>query len=338
MYSWGGRSDIAGRTGNLLEPGLLGGALANDTILFVAGGEYFSLAASRHRVYGWGGNDYLSVGVGRNNPVQSLKPGRDRGVVKEPAQVAGALADGTWNILAIAAGEVDDRSRSSNSALQVETVPTCNSTSASYSGFQHSMIIAEKGGSSASSTTTPVRTLVEGGVSAAVENKTMFSADAKPRVTASDLASNTYLYAQIQAKPESISAADIWSHYKQSPKHDQIVAASPDVFASLPEFFSSRFKNPCWFRDRTLHCLPYYHILGVSKCGTTDIYNRLIKHPHIYESLNKGPHWWDECPWPLKGACTAPPKGDFDGYINLFSKVSVCHTIQHISLCLRTVS
>ena len=38
--------------------------------------------------------------------------------------------------------------------------------------------------------------------------------------------------------------------------------------------------------------------------------------------LLQGPHWWDECPWPLKGACTAPPNGDFDGYIDLFSKAA----------------
>ncbi len=50
---------------DLRLPGLLTGALANDTVLYVAGGEYFSLAASLHHVYGWGGNDYLSVGVGR---------------------------------------------------------------------------------------------------------------------------------------------------------------------------------------------------------------------------------------------------------------------------------
>ena len=46
-------------------------------------------------------------------------------------------------------------------------------------------------------------------------------------------------------------------------------------------------RNPCWFENKKLRCIPYYHILGVSKCGTTDIYNRLVKHPHIYESLNK---------------------------------------------------
>lgn len=104
VYSWGGRNDIAGRDGNLKEPGLMSGDLANDTVLFVAGGEYFSLAASRHYVYGWGGNDYLCVGVGRNNPVQTMKEGRDRGNVPRPSRVAGALSDGTWSILGIAAG------------------------------------------------------------------------------------------------------------------------------------------------------------------------------------------------------------------------------------------
>ena len=52
-------------------------------------------------------------------------------------------------------------------------------------------------------------------------------------------------------------------------------------------------RNPCWFENKKLRCIPYYHILGVSKCGTTDIYNRLVKHPHIYESLNKV---WDLSP------------------------------------------
>lgn len=35
---------------------------------------------------------------------QDLKPGRDRGTVARPARVAGALADGSWQILGIAAG------------------------------------------------------------------------------------------------------------------------------------------------------------------------------------------------------------------------------------------
>jgi hypothetical protein len=42
----------------------------------------------------------------------------------------------------------------------------------------------------------------------------------------------------------------------------------------------------------SLRCIPYFHIIGVSKCGTTDMYHRLSKHPQMLESLNKGPHWW----------------------------------------------
>jgi len=42
-----------------------------------------------------------------------------------------------------------------------------------------------------------------------------------------------------------------------------------------------------------LSCLPYAHILGVSKCGTTDLYARLAIHPRLLPSANKGPHFWD---------------------------------------------
>lgn len=49
--------------------------------------------------------------------------------------------------------------------------------------------------------------------------------------------------------------------------------------------------------------------------------------------LPQGPHFWDECPHPPKGACTAPPNGDFDGYINLFEKgASVIRTNPLVSI------
>lgn len=99
---------------------------------------------------------------------------------------------------------------------------------------------------------------------------------------------------------------------------------SPDVFDGLPPAYDRQFKNPCWRANGALRCLPYYHILGVSKCGTTDLYHRLSKHPQMHESANKGPHWWDECPYPTRGACTAPPNGDFQGYIDLFKVRAAC--------------
>ena len=94
-----------------------------------------------------------------------------------------------------------------------------------------------------------------------------------------------------------------------------------DEAAQLPKAFDTRFRNPCWpcnpqngtaidasaadagggrswfggafDASRGLCCLPYAHILGVSKCGTTDLHNRLSLHAKVLPSLNKGPHFWD---------------------------------------------
>ena len=50
--------------------------------------------------------------------------------------------------------------------------------------------------------------------------------------------------------------------------------------------------QPC--SETQLCCLPYAHLLGVSKCGTTDLYARLAMHPLVMRTANKGPHFWDE--------------------------------------------
>ena len=81
----------------------------------------------------------------------------------------------------------------------------------------------------------------------------------------------------------------------------------------LPASFDRRWTNPCWLSASdgrecggsgvgggggsaagcALSCLPYAHVLGVSKCGTTDLYARLSEHPLLLPSENKGPHFWD---------------------------------------------
>ena len=47
-------------------------------------------------------------------------------------------------------------------------------------------------------------------------------------------------------------------------------------------------KNPCWWPSASsrlsnvsvgLVCLPYFYILGPQKCGTTDLYDRIMAHP-----------------------------------------------------------
>lgn len=117
------------------------------------------------------------------------------------------------------------------------------------------------------------------------------------------------------------SVASIWSNFKQSANHDAIVATAPDTWDVLPQTLSTEHRNPCWTDAKTgrFRCLPYFQIIGVSKCGTTDMFARLKRHPELADGP-KGPHFWDECPWPLRGACTAPPRGDFDGYTDLFEK------------------
>lgn len=133
-------------------------------------------------------------------------------------------------------------------------------------------------------------------------------------------------------------------------------------------------KNPCWGGvGPQLACLPYFNIIGVSKCGTTDLYHRLTMHKQILPATNKvrsharlplwlsgtcragtakfaagplqdmpsccvpdftfwallcllltlqGPHFWDECPYPANGSCSAGPSGDFQAYVNLFNRAA----------------
>ena len=93
----------------------------------------------------------------------------------------------------------------------------------------------------------------------------------------------------LQAQAPDYSVSDVWSGFEHSEKHDKIVATSPDIFSALPDELSPLHKNPCWRQgtEGRLRCIPYYHIIGQSKCGTTDLYKRLSKHPQVYESLNK---------------------------------------------------
>ncbi|XP_077585960.1 carbohydrate sulfotransferase 15-like [Stigmatopora nigra] len=41
-----------------------------------------------------------------------------------------------------------------------------------------------------------------------------------------------------------------------------------------------------------LRCLPYFYIIGQPKCGTTDLFHRLLQHPDVKFNTMKEPHWW----------------------------------------------
>ncbi len=67
-----------------------------------------------------------------------------------------------------------------------------------------------------------------------------------------------------------------------------------------PSTMLQNFKNPCWAEKTTdnilqLRCFPYFYLAGFPKSGTTDLYNEIIKHPMIAQSIQKEPHWWTKC-------------------------------------------
>ena len=44
----------------------------------------------------------------------------------------------------------------------------------------------------------------------------------------------------------------------------------------------------------TLLCLPYFLLIGMPKCGTTDLYQRIVQHPQVIAPASKEPHWWSK--------------------------------------------
>eukprot|EP01065_Artemidia_motanka_P037554 TRINITY_DN4626_c1_g1_i4.p1 TRINITY_DN4626_c1_g1~~TRINITY_DN4626_c1_g1_i4.p1 ORF type:complete len:469 (+),score=64.56 TRINITY_DN4626_c1_g1_i4:1362-2768(+) len=88
-----------------------------------------------------------------------------------------------------------------------------------------------------------------------------------------------------------------------------VAPADPMLAALLPERFDTALRSPCWRSNAgAMQCLPAFQIIGVSKCGTTDLFDRLRHHPDVSPATNKGPHWWDE-----------DARGNASYYVGLFA-------------------
>ncbi|GLC45365.1 hypothetical protein PLESTB_000314600 [Pleodorina starrii] len=311
VFTWGGRELLLGRTGSAREPGQALGELQGVNIRFVSAGEYHSGAASETTLYGWGSNDYLCTGVGKNNPVQKLEGGNDRGDVMLPAKSLGPISGGGWQVQALVAGFQHALAIAANKGGSWET--------------QQGTLKEGKTAAAAAATTTDAAAAASAAAGAATATNgggaaTAAESSAKPQQYTDTSAPDYHTrYLAPQLHPIELNASEYAKRYRRSDRFNLIEPESPDIWRVLPPSYDPRFKNPCWMAGERLRCVPYFHILGVSKCGTTDLYHRLSKHPQLFESRNKGPHWWDECPHPPKGACTAPPNGDFDGYVDLFA-------------------
>ncbi|XP_060602535.1 carbohydrate sulfotransferase 15-like [Ruditapes philippinarum] len=60
--------------------------------------------------------------------------------------------------------------------------------------------------------------------------------------------------------------------------------------------FLPEYKNPCWFSlIGKFRCLPYFQIIGIDKSGTTDLFDKIAKHPDVLRNegiLQKETMWW----------------------------------------------
>ncbi|XP_054655425.1 carbohydrate sulfotransferase 15-like [Dunckerocampus dactyliophorus] len=66
-------------------------------------------------------------------------------------------------------------------------------------------------------------------------------------------------------------------------------------FKGVCDQLTSNFRQSLRQQDGKLfrlRCLPYFYIVGQPKCGTTDLFRRLLLHPELRFNVMKEPHWW----------------------------------------------
>ncbi|XP_035686733.1 carbohydrate sulfotransferase 15-like [Branchiostoma floridae] len=104
-----------------------------------------------------------------------------------------------------------------------------------------------------------------------------------------------------------------YSYGGWNPLEDRGAPRWAAIFSALPKEFLPDYKNPCWFEkvqgtdvdsrwregrsdngtgQFRLRCLPYFYIIGMPKCGTTDLYYRINQHPDVVSASKNEPNWW----------------------------------------------
>lgn len=83
-------------------------------------------------------------------------------------------------------------------------------------------------------------------------------------------------------------------------RHDEVFREeSPDIFRSLPEAYLPDYKSFCWDDPASgrFNCLPGLYLAGMPKCGSTDLFTKLVWHQELRRPLvgdfnGKSSHWW----------------------------------------------
>ncbi|CAH1799615.1 unnamed protein product [Owenia fusiformis] len=94
-------------------------------------------------------------------------------------------------------------------------------------------------------------------------------------------------------------------------RFDRFIVTRGKLVDNLNALWTARREQGLPWR---LRCLPFFYIIGTSKCATTDLYRRLLGHPDIVTEAKEW-HWW---------SVRRPPKGGhpMSSYVDVFDGVS----------------
>ena len=74
---------------------------------------------------------------------------------------------------------------------------------------------------------------------------------------------------------------------------------SKDIFTLLPNEFLPDYKSFCWYdAKKKFQCLASVYLAGIPKCGTTDLFRKMMNHPsltyqtHADGEIPKEYHYW----------------------------------------------
>ncbi|KAF7663700.1 hypothetical protein LDENG_00204720 [Lucifuga dentata] len=82
---------------------------------------------------------------------------------------------------------------------------------------------------------------------------------------------------------------------KTDPYRRNLFTLRSKTFRTVCGYLRTNFSQRLQHRDGKrfrLRCLPYFYIVGQPKCGTTDLFHRLLLHPEVKFNTMKEPHWW----------------------------------------------
>ena len=105
---------------------------------------------------------------------------------------------------------------------------------------------------------------------------------------------------------------------------------SKDIFDILPQEYLPDYKSFCWYDSKDeFQCLASVYLAGMPKCGTTDLFDKLMWHPELTtqshhptdgSSIQKEYHYWTRARvgWPknfLSFPRVMPPKTPFSEFL-----------------------